>query len=84
MTIYGQFQAASCQGSIQGSMLCIPKSILNYMPMTPLVGLAEKGENYILKYADVDYHGNLNIKQGSIQRNKIFNFSWVFFLFKHL
>ena len=54
------------------------------MPMTPLVGLAEKGENYILKYADVDYHGNLNIKQGSIQRNKIFNFSWVFFLFKHL
>ena len=36
------------------------------------VGRAEKRKNGILKYADVDYYGNLYIKQGSIEKNRIF------------
>ena len=31
-----------------------------------------KMENNILKYADVDYYGTMYIKQGSIDKNRIF------------
>ena len=47
-------------------------------PPSPLVqavaptGWAEKQKNDSLKYADVDYYGNLYIKQGSIEKNGIF------------
>ena len=38
------------------------------------LGRAEKQKNDILKYADVDYYGNLYIEQGSIKKNRIFKF----------
>ena len=36
------------------------------------IGWAEKWKNDILKYADVDYYGTIYIKQGSIEKNRIF------------
>ena len=36
------------------------------------VGRVEKWKNDILKYADVDYYGTIYIKQGSIEKNRIF------------
>ena len=39
---------------------------------TSPIGRAEKWKNAILKYADVDYHGTIYIKQGSIEKNRIF------------
>ena len=36
------------------------------------VGRVEKWKNNILKYADVDYYGTIYIKQGSIEKNRIF------------
>ena len=36
------------------------------------LGWAEKYKNDIFKYADVDYYGTMYIKQGSIERNRIF------------
>ena len=37
-----------------------------------LVGWVKKWKNYILKCADVDYYGTIYIKQGSIEKNRIF------------
>ena len=37
-----------------------------------LLGRVEKWKNDILKYADVDYYGTIYIKQGSIEKNRIF------------
>ena len=39
---------------------------------TYTLGWAEKWKNDILKCADVDYFGTIYIKQGSIEKNKIF------------
>ena len=36
------------------------------------IGRVEKWKNDILKYADVDYYGTKYIKQGSIEKNRIF------------
>ena len=36
------------------------------------LGRVEKWKNDILKYADVDYYGTIYIKQGSIEKNRIF------------
>ena len=36
-----------------------------------LIGRAEKWKNYILKCADVDYHGTIYIKQGLLETNRI-------------
>ena len=36
------------------------------------IGWVEKWKNDIFKCADVDYHGTINIKQGSIEKTRIF------------
>ena len=47
------------------------------------LGWAEKWENDILKYADVDYYGTTYIKQGSIEKNKNFKIlAGCFYVFK--
>ena len=44
-----------------------------YYRLSPLdIGRDEKWKNDILKYADVDYYGTIYIKQGSIEKNRIF------------
>ena len=39
-----------------------------------VLGWAEKWKNDILKCADVDYNGTINIKQGSIEKNRFSKF----------
>ena len=56
--------------------------------LTPLflddiLGWAEKWKNDILKCADVDYYGTMYIKQGSIDKNRIFKIlAWCFCILK--
>ena len=56
------------------AQFCIAMAILCLIMSNQLclVGQVEKWKNDILKYADVDYYGTIYIKQGSIDKHRIF------------
>ena len=82
MIIYSEKNDSLC-GSFKLGTDVFPNPVLNVSETAPALGRVEKWKNNILKYADVDYYGNIYIKQGSIEKNRIFNIlAGCFFILK--